>query len=192
MTTDELESRLEGGIETQTLEVKGACDWNVQSLTKDILAMSNVRDGGYIIVGVEDMTFVRQGITPTQKATYNIDIMRDQIASYADPHVNFTVEFPSDSESKEYAVIRVLPFEEIPVICKKDGKDTRAGVVYYRNRNGRVNSGPVSSSYDMRDIVTAATVRLMQRTVEFGFTVEHQASKEEKARDKLNQELGGL
>jgi hypothetical protein len=44
----------------------------------------------------------------------------------------------------------------------------------------------------MRDIITTATVRLMQRTVEMGFTVENKASKRDEARKKLDRELGGL
>jgi predicted HTH transcriptional regulator len=61
MNTQELEQILEGGTETQRIEFKGACDWSVRLLAKDILALSNVRDGGYIVVGVEDETFNRQG-----------------------------------------------------------------------------------------------------------------------------------
>ena len=45
MNTQELEAILEGGTETQKIEFKGACDWNVRSLAKDILALSNVQEG---------------------------------------------------------------------------------------------------------------------------------------------------
>jgi len=31
------------GAETEKIEFKGACDWDVNSLAKDILALSNVR-----------------------------------------------------------------------------------------------------------------------------------------------------
>lgn len=192
MTTEELESKLEGGVETPTLDIKSACNWDVASFAKDILAMSNVHDGGYIIIGVEDKTFVRQGIDSRHKATYNIDIMRDQMAPYADPHVNFTVEFPKDSKGKEYAVIRVLSFEEIPVICRKDSKDTQAGAIYYRDKTKRVNHSTVSNSYDMRDIISTATVRMMQRMTEVGFNVQHQPGKAEQAENMLNSELKGL
>lgn len=186
MKTEELEALLEGGSETQTIEFKTSCSWDVVTFAKDILAMSNVRDGGYIIIGVENKTFVRKGTTSKQQGTFEVDIMRDQMAPYADPHVNFFVDFPKDQNGVEYVVIRVLPFDEIPIICRKDSRDTKAGTIYYRNRNRRVESAAVSNSYDMREIIKMATVRMMQKEKEFGLTVEPSA------KGKLDNELKGL
>jgi predicted HTH transcriptional regulator len=186
MNTEELESLLQAQTETPTVEFKGACNWEVGKLAKDILAISNVQDGGNIIIGVEDQTYARQGVTKVQKATFVLDTMKDQMAAYADPHVNFLVEFAVDAHGNEYVVIRVYQFEEIPVICRKDGTDTRAGVVYYRNKNRRVESAPVSNSYDMRDIIELATVRMMQRKQRFGYVVGP-ADKQ-----KFDNELKGL
>lgn len=118
MTTEELEEKLEGGTETQTIEFKEACEWDEKIFAKDILVLSNVQDGGYIIIGVKELnngTFEREGISATQKASYKIDEMKDQLTKYADPHVNFIVNFPKDRNGKEYAVIRVFQFEEVPV-----------------------------------------------------------------------------
>jgi len=192
MTLEELKSKLEGGIETQTFEVKGSCDWNAKSLAKDILAMSNVQDGGTIVIGIEDGTFTRLGVTPEQRDTYNVDIMKSQITHYADPHVNFKVNIITDTESREdvieYVAITVFPFDDVPIICKKDSYDTHAGVIYHRNRNGVAQSASVSNSYDMRDIITIATVKMMQKMKKVGLTVDRVVTVEE----TLNKELGGL
>ena len=190
--TDELESKLEGGIETQTFDVKDSCAWNVDSIVKDILAMSNVQDGGYILIGVEDGTFARHGISAAHKATYDLDIMKDQMAPYADPHTNFALEFPRDHTGLEYAVIRVFPFEEQPVICRKNGKEVHAGVLYYRNRAGRVQSAAVSNAHDMREIITNATVKMMQSVREKGFSVAPQVREEELVQKIMAKERNGL
>lgn len=199
MNTEEFELYLQGQAESPTLDFKAAMLWNASSLAKDILAFSNVQDGGRIIIGIEDGTFVRQGITEAQRHSYNIDLMRDQMASFADPHVDFSVEFPVDKDGKQYACIRVEPFDEIPVICRKDSADTRAGTIYYRNRNRRVESASVSNSYDMREIVEVATVRMMQKKLRAGFsvgsnTVQQRSESEAlaRARAELDQELKGL
>jgi predicted HTH transcriptional regulator len=192
MTIEELESKLEGGAETQTFEVKGPYDWDVKSLAKDILAMSNVQEGGDLVIGIEDGSFKRHGVTAAQKATYNEDIMKDQMAAYADPHVDFHVSLVIDDAKKEYIVITVLPFEEIPVICRKDGSDTKRGCVYYRNKSGRVQSAPVSSSYDMREIITSATAKMMKRLTRMGLNTGENISMEMRVREKLDKEIKDL
>jgi len=189
MTTKELEEKLEGGAETQAIEFKEACFWDEKTFAKDILALSNTQDGGYIIIGVAETNnsvFRREGIGKKQKSSYQIDKIRDQITKYADPHVKFVVEFPKDRKSREYVVIRVYQFEKVPVICRKDSSDTRAGTVYYRNRNRRIESAPISNSYDMRDVIKLATLKMMQRKIELGFTVKSSAKK------RLDKELKGL
>ena len=196
MDTEQLELHIQGQSESPTLDFKAATSWNVSQFAKDILAFSNVQDGGIILIGIEDKTFNRQGINEAQRNSYNIDIMRDQIAPFADPHVNFSVEFPTDRDGKQYACIRIEPFSEIPVICRKDSADTRAGVIYYRNRNRRVESAAVSNSYDMREIIEVATVRMMRNKERVGFAVFDQIQpdreKEAHARAVLNKELEGL
>ena len=201
MDTQGLETYLQNQNESPTLDYKAACIWDVTRMAKDILALSNVQDGGLLIIGIEDKTFNRQGITPAQRDSYKIDMMKDQMTSFADPHVNFSVDFPTDNDGKQYACIRVEPFEEIPVICRKDSADTKAGVIYYRNRNRRVESAAVSNSYDMREIVEIATIRMMQKKQRIGFFADSGLAKQQNeveadtiadARAKLNEELEGL
>ena len=168
MNTEELEQRLDGGHETQTFEIKAAMSWDHKTLAKDILAMSNVRDGGIIVVGVEDGTFARQGVTGDQARTFDEDVMRDQMAMYADPHVDFMVEFPTDRRGLRYVVIRVQSFREIPVVCRKNSNDTKEGAIYYRTTNRRVQSAAVNNSYDMREIITVAAMRTRARLLALG------------------------
>jgi predicted HTH transcriptional regulator len=186
VTPEELEALLEAPEETPRLDFKAAMAWDVRVFVKDLLAMANVRDGGTIIVGVEDGTWRRQGVTAEMEQSFNIEIMRDQIAPYADPHVQFGQEIVVDRSDLRFVVIRVRQFEEIPVICKKDGADVSKGTVYYRSPGRRVESARVRDAYDMRTIIQVATVRMMQKQRALGYTVESGA------RELLEAELGGL
>ena len=188
MTQEELEELLEGGAETQRLDYKGACPWDVVAFAKDILALSNIQYGGHIIIGVEETKdgFIRRGVPPEIITTYKIDVMRDHMAAFADPHTNFTVEFIKDKQNMTYVINKVFQVEGKPVICKKGSKDTNACVIYYRNKNRRIESAPISNSYDLRDLIMLATVRMMQKNSELGFVVEPSVKKH------LDEELAGL
>ncbi len=186
MDTEALETLLAGAEETDSLEFKGAMPWDRNTLAKDILALANVIDGGRIIVGVEDETFQRQGLTEEQAQTYNIDQMRDGIAPFADPRVVFRCEIVSDRAGRRYAVIDVSPFEDVPVICKRNGADVHAGTVYFRSRSRRPQSARVDSSSDMRDIIERAAALSTRRLRRIGFIPEQQPD------DELDAELGGL
>jgi len=61
----------------------------------------------------------------------------------------------------EYAVIRVYEFEELPVICKKDSNDTKTQIIYYRNKNRRIESAAISNSNDLRDLILLATRKML-------------------------------
>jgi len=188
MTTEELELKLEAQAERQNLDFKANCSWDVNRFAKHILAMSNLRDGGYIIIGIEDKRLKRQGVSNENILSYNTDIMKDQMTQFCDPFVDFMVSFPKDNKGKNYVVIKVFPFREIPVICRKDDSNAgvSAGIIYYRNNNRRIESAPISNSYDMRDIIETATLRMIQRKTELGYKINSDDQ------FNLEQELEGL
>ncbi|MFC1656503.1 helix-turn-helix domain-containing protein [Patescibacteria group bacterium] len=188
MRIEEFESLLEGRSESQRIEFKTAHPWDVNLFAKDILALSNVRGGGYIIVGVDDKSFNRKGVSPNDLKTYDIDIMRDQMAPFADPHVSFECKTIEDSKGLNYIVIEIFSFRDIPVICRRDDKNAEiyGGRVYYRNSNRRPESAAISNSYDMRDLIETATIKMMQKKKEQELDITNGK------KDVLDKELGGL
>lgn len=166
---------IEGGGETPNVDFKCSCPWDVRSFAKDVLALSNVVDGGRLVIGVAERPkgmFIPEGVTTEHKKTYQIDVMKDQLAKYADPFVELAVNFVNDPEDgKDYVIVRVEPFKEVPIICKRS--DPSAGLVeggiYYRNRNRKVESALVSNSYDMRDIVERSMLKMRYRASKIGY-----------------------
>ncbi|TWC90147.1 putative DNA-binding protein [Rhizobium sp. SJZ105] len=164
MTANELEELLEGAEETDALEFKGAMNWD-EGIIKDILAMANIEDGGRIVIGIEDKTYSRQGMTEEQLASYNSDQIKDAVGLFADPFVEFTVNKVPDTAGLNYVVIAVAPFKLLPVICKKDGgkkNELRKGDVYYRGKTKRPCSERINNSSEMRDLLDRATVLRMR------------------------------
>lgn len=174
MKIKELEELLEAGIESQRLEFKESCEWNINKFAKDIMALANVKGGGYIIVGIKETKdgFRREGIRKEHMDTYDIDIMKDQMIAFADPSVNFRIHKLSDKNGKNYLIIEVQEFADIPVICKKNSSDTHRATIYYRNTDGRPESAPISNSYDLRNLIELATVKMLRRKKELGFKAE--------------------
>lgn len=160
MTTDEFEALLEGSEESDTLEFKAAMAWDALSLAKDVMAMANTVEGGRIIFGIEDRTLVRQGLSPEQIRSFDVEQMRDQMVRYADPSVTFRLEIVNDNAGLAFAVLTVDSFDEIPVICRSDAAGLQRGAIYYRSRSGRPASAPVSNSNDMRTIIQIAVGRM--------------------------------
>lgn len=192
MTLEELESLIEAGTETQIIDFKGDCAWNASSFAKDILAMTNVQDGGKIIIGVKEEgngTYTKEGVSTSNASTYKRDNMLDQLAKYADPHVSFSVEFINDDAELLFIVIDIDPFQEVPVICRSDASDLQAGMLYYRNRDKKPESARVSNSYDMRDIIERAAIKQLQRAKRLGYEVP---DKEGATFNALKKERGNL
>jgi predicted HTH transcriptional regulator len=158
-------------------------------LLTDIGALANVRDGGVIIIGVRDDGFVRVGVDSEHLSTYKQDDMRDQLAEFADPHVEIKVSSPLGADGLQYVAIEVAPFRDLPVICRKEGADVHKGTVYYRNSNRRPESAAISNSYDMRDLILVAVSRTRDRLAQLGLEV---ASTEGQIDQYLDEELEGL
>jgi hypothetical protein len=92
----ELLQLLEIGREGRNLEYKRSCSWSEPvfkaQITKAILGFSNVRDGGRIVIGLEeqtDKTYKRKGVTHGHLKSYNYDDISSYVSGYADPYVKF-------------------------------------------------------------------------------------------------------
>ncbi|MCA2991620.1 ATP-binding protein [Gemmatimonas sp.] len=134
-----------------------------EKVVRAVLAMANRRDGGYVIVGVDDDNgrAVLTGLTPEQVATWtNSDHVRDALTVYAEPSVDVDVEVVQ-YENKAFVVLTVKEFVDVPVLCRRDGGSLQEGAIYVRSRR-KPESVPVPRQAEMRDLLDLAAEKRLR------------------------------
>ena len=99
MANEELIQYITHGREERNLEYKGPINWNdtqiKAKITKTILAMSNLRDGGVIVIGVEQNgeIFTPVGLDSESISSFKQDDISVHVNNYADPFVEIKVSY---------------------------------------------------------------------------------------------------
>ncbi|MEM6334016.1 MAG: ATP-binding protein [Planctomycetota bacterium] len=151
--------------ETRSFECKRGDSWQAlrSKIARTALAMSNTRDGGTIVIGVEEVEidFEVTGLTEPQAASFKADDVIAFINKYADPSIDCTVS-KQIFTGKVLVVIEVREFRDIPVLCKKnDSKDLVEGSLYTRSFS-RIESHPIRSQTEMRDLIDLAVEKALR------------------------------
>jgi len=161
-------------------------------VTKTILAMSNLRDGGHIVIGVEQQESgkcVPKGVLPDHLQTYSYDLMTDFVRGYAEPYVRFDMDVVEE-DGMSFVVASVVGFDEVPVVCRKSFGDILAeGTVYVRPRSGRPRSEPVTSYVDMRELLDLAGEKRLRRYLEITSVTEQGSDADH---ELFERQLGGF
>ncbi len=154
------------GKEERYLEYKGAMVWSSDyakvEIAKAMMAMSNLRNGGVIVVGMKE---VKRGVwkpdtmTNEQVTSFTQDDIAQWVNDYAVPSVQFIVG-PFSLDTNKFVIIKVREFDSVPTICRKskqfgDKEKLKKGAIYYRS-NSKNESAPISSDEDMRELITLA------------------------------------
>ncbi len=150
------------GREERNIEYKGPMNWKdpqtKAKVTKACLAMANVRDGGWIVVGVrcnEKGAYEAVGMDSKDAQSFEQDHVQAYVNGFADPPVKVEVSRVEHS-GKLFIVMRVHQFDQAPVICKKSGPEgLKEGTIYTRTRR-MVESAPVADEGEMREILRLA------------------------------------
>lgn len=141
-------------------------------LTRTILGMSNLRDGGHIVIGVNEVT--ERGVKRCQPVgaevahvnTFDPDEMADFVQKYADPYARFGVDIV-ELDGRQFVVVSVAGFDKYPVICRASYEtELSQGAIYVRPESGRPRTEIVSSYKEMRDLVDLATELGVRRYLE--------------------------
>ena len=168
MTDEEFVQLLALGRELGGLEFKGPGPRSDRQLfsqvVRAVLGMANRRDGGTVVIGVEDnqTSLTPVGLTDEDLATWSSDAVADGIAVYADPSVSFELQTPAHA-GRNYVTIEVREFEDIPVLCKRDFQNVlRNGACYVRTRR-KPETSEIPAQAEMRDLLDLATGKGVRR-----------------------------
>lgn len=173
MNIDELRELVGMGEQRRNVEIKSSMSWendNVKAkIVKAILAMSNIRDGGYLILGFKENgdSYLPEGVSENDINSYNYDDIRSYVARYADPYATFFMEVVNDeSEGKKFIVFAIKEFEEMPVICRRDGlENLRNGDIYTRSRR-LPSTVRVPTQSEIREIIDLAVEKGIRKFLE--------------------------
>lgn len=168
LTNDQMAQMLEVGYELRNLEHKPPFGWNdnnstwvKEKLTRAVLAMTNIRYGGQIIIGIDE-TKTKEirltGLTDVQLKTFeDFDGIKGFIDGFSYTNTDFDIEWGEHNGSK-FVVITVQEFSEIPAICRKDGQTTgtlRKDDIYARSKRAPYSSIRVTET-ELREMIKMA------------------------------------
>ncbi|HEY4086363.1 MAG TPA: ATP-binding protein [Bryobacteraceae bacterium] len=159
---DLVNSLVSNGREERNVEFKRTMNWSDAStkskVVKSSMAMANLRDGGFIVFGVErqpDDSYVAVGMASDDYDSFRQDDVSMEVNNYADPFIELIVQ-KGESNSKLFVVLEIREFFDSPVICKRDGADRlRTGAIYTRPRR-KIETAELPSQVDLREILELA------------------------------------
>jgi len=163
---------LESPNENKSIEFKPSIPWpkkinelkdhhKVQEIIESILAMSNLRNGGKIILGIEKgpddegKNYVLSGMDTNHLATYDQDLIFDHVRNFGEPEPRFqilNVEF----QEKHFMVFAVQSFEFAPIICKNNRNLEKLESAVFYIRNDKPETKKITETWEMREIIDLA------------------------------------
>jgi len=157
---------LEVSTENIGLEFKSSFDfednnWLKEKTYRAILAMSNTRGGGDIVIGVKeraDTTFNLSGLEKDHldKFRSKLEDLKSQIESFATEPVSYEIYDASLDELKHFLIIRISEFRRRPIICRKNGREKdilEQGAIYIRTLKDKPSSVKIVDPLDIQDLL---------------------------------------
>lgn len=155
--------------EQRNCEFKSANRWIDEfkfKVVRAILCMANKKNGGSIIIGVDEDNegvFSINGLDEDTAKKYKHDeIMQFVNDKYADPSIDLVVQKLFDESTGTTLInIHVSEFETIPISCKKDYPEIlQKGKIYSKSFSKEECTANLSSE-ELREIIDLATKKIV-------------------------------
>lgn len=161
-----MEQILQGNVENINLEFKSSFDFNTndwakERLIRSILAMSNTRNGGFIVIGIKEennKSYSYEGLNNNHLLLFKskMEDLKSQIESFSSSSVNYEIGL-GKYRNKDFILISVTEFFLNPVICNKNGKHKdkhlEEGAIYIRTLKDKPSSVKLVNPIDIQDFL---------------------------------------
>lgn len=180
LTNDEFSVLVSASHESYSVEFKTAglrtSGYFFATIARACLGLANIRDGGWVIIGVNESEGVLDliGLDEAQRTSWiPRDAVIEGINKYADPPLQIEV-YERIFEDKTFLVIEVGEFAELPVLCRTGYNEQsrgqireilRAGACYVRNRRKPATT-EIPSQTEMRELLDLAIQKGVRRFIE--------------------------
>lgn len=187
--------------ESRNVDFKESAPWaNLQvHIVRTSMAMSNLRDGGIIIIGVGERggSWRLDGISNQHLATYDEDDVNDFVNKYASPTIRVELVRVTHNGTS-FLAIRVPEFVWSPIICNRNGADIsklRRATIYVRTE-GKPQTIPASNASHIDDLLDLAAEKRARRILSvserIGIIASTQTQETSDAQERFDEELGAL
>lgn len=161
---------LESPNESKSIEFKPSVAWpknindikqneKVQEIIKSILAMSNNRDGGKIILGIEKSDeknkYLLKGMNDDDLETYDQDLIFEHVRNFGEPEPKLQI-LNIEYNNKNFIVFAVQTFIFAPIICinNKNLKKLESCAIYIRT--DKPETKKITKPYEMKELIDLA------------------------------------
>jgi predicted HTH transcriptional regulator len=161
---------LESPNESKSIEFKPSVSWpsnidgiqqnnKIQEIIKSILAMSNTRDGGKIILGVEkddkEKRYFLKGMSEDDLKTYDQDLIFEHVRNFGEPEPKFQV-LNIEYNDKNFIVFAVQSFIFTPIICRNKRSLNRLEDAVIYIRTDKPETKKITEPSEIREIMDLA------------------------------------
>lgn len=169
MLTDEnIAAFVESGYEIRAVEFKGPESTRstpfVANVARAALALANQRDGGFIIVGVDESDPERSGLSAEQLDEWlDYDNVVDKINRFADPPLRIDRAVRELPGGARVVVLQIAEFDDVPILAARDyERIIQKGQLYTRSLR-KPESSARHTQNELREVLELATQKQLTR-----------------------------
>jgi hypothetical protein len=158
------------GTESRNVDYKGPFSWAAAGkdekvkIVKDVLAFANARDGGLILVGVDDATCQYVGLSDDEFSSFDQTKFNDFVHIYTEPKHTCNV-YRRGLDGKKIVLIEIPEFTDVPIVCKQEAPSSadphklllRRATLY--KRTDRATSEAIDDADELRELLNRALLR---------------------------------